>query len=323
MGGVHWGRLLSLEGDARTRLAGMSAPTAATWGALLGRYTACLHDGAPASLVSDSGGASTSADVAAGCTRLQIRHETLVSTPGESEQNWLATHVHGQRRLYDYQGSVARTPAAWEPRPQAFIQAYHTPAPPGRLKDHRFPAIPGEVFGTAQGRVYTPEERARPFAQAVLPRTTNRPGGVTLPSSHVYVAEGLPRTPVLLWVAGAPLRAGFEHVVRAEYRGHDEWRDRTVQDIQDGRLYPTRVAARPGRRIPLTPHDSGVVDRRQSPKRRVPHVSPPPPWLLFEVVAPGEGRLQGAPVSRMLWRALYLVSLVFKCRLEDRVFPRC
>jgi transposase InsO family protein len=47
-------------------------------------YTACLQHGAPRRLVSDSGGAYTSADFEAVCTRLQIQHETIVSTQGES-----------------------------------------------------------------------------------------------------------------------------------------------------------------------------------------------------------------------------------------------
>jgi hypothetical protein len=67
--GVHWWSLIILEGYSRTMLAGMIAPTEATWVALMVLYTACLHYGAPVSLVSDSGGASTSADFEAVCTR--------------------------------------------------------------------------------------------------------------------------------------------------------------------------------------------------------------------------------------------------------------
>jgi Winged helix-turn helix len=67
--GVHWWSLIILEGYSRTMLAGMIAPTEATWVALMVLYTACLRYGAPASLVSDSGGAYTSADFEAVCTR--------------------------------------------------------------------------------------------------------------------------------------------------------------------------------------------------------------------------------------------------------------
>jgi transposase InsO family protein len=183
-------------------LAGMIAPTEATWVALMVLYTACLRYGAPASLVSDRGGAYTSADFEAVCTRLHIQHETIVSTQGESYQNWMETHFNVQRRLYDDQFSLACTPAELAQRHQAFLQTYNTTAHQGLLKDQRFPAIPGEVLGTAQGRVYTPEELARHFAQAVLPRTTNRHGCVTLHSYHFSVEEGLPRTQVLLWVSG-------------------------------------------------------------------------------------------------------------------------
>jgi hypothetical protein len=92
--GVHWRSLIILEGYSRTMLAGMIAPTEATWVALMVLYTACLRYGAPASLVSDSGGAYTSDDFEAVCTRLQVRHETIVSTQGESYLNWMETHFN-------------------------------------------------------------------------------------------------------------------------------------------------------------------------------------------------------------------------------------
>jgi hypothetical protein len=265
----------------------MIAPTEATWVALMVLYTACLRYGAPASLVSDSGGAYTSADFEAVCTRLQIQHERIVSTQGESYQNWMETHFNVQRRLYDYQFSLARTPAELEQRHQAFIQTYNTTAHQGLLKDHRVPAIPVEVLGTARGRVYTPEELARHFAQAVVPRTTNRYGCVTLHSYHFYVEEGLPRTQVLLWVCGEQLRAVFENVVLAEYRCRYDGREHRVQDIREGVFYLTRFASRQARLIPLTPEDSMVVYRAKPLRRRVPHISPPPQLLLFEVVTTG------------------------------------
>ena len=164
-----------------------------------------------------------------------------------------------QRRLSDAQFALARTPPELEPRHQAFIQPSNTTAHQGLLKEQRCPAIPGEVLGTAKGRVYTPEERARHVAQAVLPRTTNRHGCVTLHSDHFDVEEGLPRTQGLLWVSGAPLRAVFAHVVLAEDRCRYEWREPHVRDIREGRFSPPRLASRQGRRIPLTPQDSLVI----------------------------------------------------------------
>ena len=136
--GVHWWSLIILEGHSRTMLAGIIAPTEATWLALMVLYTACLRYGAPVYLVSDSGGAYTSADFEAVCTRLQIQHETIVSTQGESYQNWMETHFNVQRRLYDYQFSLAPTPAALEQGHQAFL-----PKP-----RHDFRDIYGELSGS-------------------------------------------------------------------------------------------------------------------------------------------------------------------------------
>ena len=50
--------------------------------------------------MADSGGAYTSNDFEAICRRLQMQHETIESTTGESDQNLMETHVNIQRRLY-------------------------------------------------------------------------------------------------------------------------------------------------------------------------------------------------------------------------------
>ena len=94
--------------------------------------------------MADGGGAYTSNDFEAGCARLRIQHETIASRKGESDQNWMETHFNIQRRLYDDQFSLARTPAELEQRHQAFIRTYNTTAHQGLLKDRRLPPIPVE-----------------------------------------------------------------------------------------------------------------------------------------------------------------------------------
>jgi hypothetical protein len=156
-------------------------------------------------------------DFEAVCARLQIQHETIESTKGESYQNLMETHFNIQRRLYDYQFSLARTPLELERRHQAFIQTYNTTTHQGLLKDQRLPPIPVEVLSSATGRMYTQDELACHFSHALFPRMTNRHGCVTLHSYHFYVEAGLPHTQVLLWVSGEHLRAAFDNVVLAEY----------------------------------------------------------------------------------------------------------
>jgi transposase InsO family protein len=200
--GVKCWSLLILEGYSRTILAGAMAPTEATWAALMVLYTACVRYGAPTSLVSDSGGASTSDAFEAVCTRLEIDHKTIVRTQGQSSLNWIETHCDIQRRLYDYQFSLARTPSDSEQRHQACIPIYNTTAPQGLLTDQRLPPIPVAILGAAQGRRYPQEVLAEKFAHALFPRTTNRYGCVPLHSYHFYVEAGVPQTQVLLWVYG-------------------------------------------------------------------------------------------------------------------------
>jgi Homeodomain-like domain len=285
--GVHWWSLILLEGYSRTMLAGAMAPTEATWAALMVPYTACLRYGVPDTLISDSGGAYTAHMFEGTCVRLQLSHETIESTQGESYQNLVETHFNIQRRLYDYQFSLARTPMELDQRHQAFIQTYNTTAHQGLLRDQRLPPIPVDVLGTAKGRLYAEGELARRFSQALFPRTTNRYGCVTLHSYHFYVEAGLPQTQVLLRVAGEPLRAVFGNVVLAEYRCRDDWRDRQVKDVREGLLYQTPFASPQGSLIPLTPRESRVIRRARRSRRRGPRPSPAPQLLLFELVSAG------------------------------------
>src|SRR6266571_5662644 len=178
--GVKWWSLIILDGYSRTMLAGAVAPTEASWVALMVLYTACLRYGAPQALISDSGGAFTSNEFEAVCTRLQIDHKLIESTKGESYLNWMETHFNVQRRLYDYPFSLTTTPIEFEQAHQAFMELYNTTAHQGLLKDRCDPPIPLVVLGEAKGRLYTPEELTRKFSRALFPRTTNPYGCVTL-----------------------------------------------------------------------------------------------------------------------------------------------
>ena len=59
-----------------------------------------------------------------------------------SYQNWMETHFNIQRRLYDYQFSLATTPVEFERLHQAFIHTYNTTAHYGLLQDQRDPPMP-------------------------------------------------------------------------------------------------------------------------------------------------------------------------------------
>ena len=285
--GVKWWSLIILDGYSRTILAGAVAPSEASWVALMVLYTACLRYGVPETVISDSGGAYISHEFAAVCKRLQIHHEPIVGTKGESYKNLIETHFNVQRRLYDYQFSLTQTPAEFERVHQTFIQTYNATAHQGLLKAQFDPPIPLAVLGEAKGRLYTPEALARKFLRALFPRTTNRYGCVTLHSYHFYVEEGLPKTQVLLWVYGEQLRAVLDNVVLAEYRCHYDWRERKVKDIQDGVFYPTRFASPQGSLIPLNPQEALVVYRPTPLLRQARLPFPAQQLWLFELVQTG------------------------------------
>jgi Homeodomain-like domain len=282
--GVKWWSIILLDGYSRTMLAGAVAPTEASWVTLMVLYTACLRYGAPAHLISDSGGAFTSNEVTAVLKRLQIVPNPVVSTQGESYKNLMETHFNIQRRLYDYQFSLTTTPAEFEQAHQAFMETYNTTAHEGLLKDGLHPPVPLQVLGEAKGRLYTPEELSRRFSRALFPRTTNQYGCVTLHSYHFYVEAGLPKTRVLLWVYGEQLRAVLDHVILAEYRCRYDWREHHVKDIRDGVFYPTRFASPQGTLIPLTPHESLIVYRPKPTVRLVQRPVPVQQLWLFELV---------------------------------------
>ena len=282
--GVRWWSLIMLEGYSRTILAGAVAPVEASWVALMVLYTACLRYGVPEALISDSGGAFTSNEFEAVCTRLQIDHKPMESTKGESYLNWMETHFNVQRRLFDYQFSLTTTPGEFERVHQTFIETYNTTAHQGLLKDQFDPPIPIHVLGESKGRIFTQEELARKFSRALFPRITNRHGCVTLHSYHFYVEAGLPQTQVFLWVYGEQLRAVLDHVVLAEYHCRYDWREHKVMDIRDGVFYATRFASTQGSLVPLTPQESLVLYRPRPMARQAQLPFPAQQLWLFELV---------------------------------------
>ena len=166
--GVKWWSIILLDGSSRTMLAGAIAPTEASWVTLMGLYTACLRYGAPAYLISDSGGAFTSHEVTTVLKRLQIEPNPLLSTHGESYKNLMETHCNIQRRLYDYQCSLTTTPVEFEQAHQAFMATYNTTAHEGLLKDGFHPPIPLQVLGRGQrAEVYPGGALASVFTGAV------------------------------------------------------------------------------------------------------------------------------------------------------------
>jgi Homeodomain-like domain/Integrase core domain len=285
--GVKWWSLIILDGYSRTMLAGAVAPTEASWVALMVLYTACLRYGSPQTIISDSGGASISEAFEAVCDRLEIHHEPIVSTHGDSYKNLMATHFNVQRRLYDYQFSLTQTPAEFEQVHQAFLHTYNTTAHQGLLQEDFDPPIPLLVLGEAKGRMYTPDELTQKVSHALFPRTTNQYGCVTLHSYHFYIEQGLPKTRVLLWVYGEQLRAVLDNVVLAEYHCLYDWRIQKVTDIRDGVWYATRFASPQTSLLPLNAQEALVLYR----PRPVPHqtrlpVSAQQLWL-FELVRTG------------------------------------
>jgi len=282
--GVKWWSVIILDGYSRTMLAGAIAPAEASWVTLMVLHTACLRYGAPQSLISDSGGAFTSKEVLAVLQRLAITPNPIVSTHGESYQNLLETHFNIQRRLYDYQFAQTTTPTELEQVHQTFMTTYNTTAHQGLLHAGFAPPIPIQVLGEAKGRLYTPDELARKFSQALFPRTTNQYGCVTLHSYHFYVEMGLPQTHVLLWVYGEQLRAVVDHVVLAEYHCRYDWRDHKVKDIHDGVFYPTRFASPQGALLPLNPQEALVLYRPKPMTHQGQRVRPTQQLWLFELV---------------------------------------
>ncbi len=188
--------------------------------------------------------------------------------------NLMETHFNIQRRLYDYQLALTHTPQEFDEAHQRFLGLYNTTAHQGLLKEQFVPPIPLHVLGDSKGRLLSPQELTRKFAQALFVRTTNRYGCVTLHRSHFYVDYGLSQTPVLLWVTGEDLQAVYDHVLLAEYTCHYDLRSGTVTRLRLGQWYPSPFAAAQAQGILVerTPQDSQIVAR--PPARRRPAEGP-------------------------------------------------
>lgn len=284
--GVKWWSIIVLDGYSRTMLAGAVSGSEASWVALTVLFTACQRYGVPQYLISDKGSAYISHVFEAVCKRLGIDHRTITGKDGESYKNLMETHFNVQRRLYDYQFSLCRTPIEFEQAHRRFLELYNSTAHQGLQKEKFEPPIPLHVLGEAKGRLYSSEELEQKFSRALFPRVTNGYGCVTLHSYHFYVEAGLPKTKVLLWVYGNELRAVFQNVVLAKYVCHYDVRARKVKDIRDGRYFPhDDFASDQYTLIPLTPHEALVVYRQASAPRQARLPFPAEQLWLFELVS--------------------------------------
>jgi hypothetical protein len=183
--------------------------------------------------------------------------------------NLMETHFNIQRRLYDYQLALTRTPQEFDAAHQQFLALYNTTAHQGLLKERFASPIPLHVLGDSKGRLLPSQELTRKFAHALFVRTPNRYGCVTLHRFHFYVDQGLAQMPVCLWVTGEDLRAVYDHVLVAEYTCHYDLRTGTVTRLHLGHWYPSSFAASEvqGTLLERTPQDSLIVVRPPSGRR--------------------------------------------------------
>jgi hypothetical protein len=112
------------------------------------------------------------------------------------------------------------------------------------------------------------------------------------------VAEGVPKTQVLLGVYGAQGRTLWDKVLLAEYRCRSDRRTHQVQHRREGRVSPTRCVPPQGALLPFNPQEFLGRDRPQA--GRYPARTPWPPQhaLLFERVRSASGRLHSPQLSR-------------------------
>ena len=165
---------------------------------------------------------------------------------------------------------MTRTPCEFDEAHQRFLALYNATAHQGLLKEQFASPIPLHVLGEVKGRLYTSQELERKFAHALFVRTTNRYGCVTLHRSHFYVDQGVPQTPVLLWVSGQDLRAVCDQVLLADYLCHYDQRTGQVTNLRIGQWYPSPFAAcqAQGSLLERTPQDSVVLYRPPSVRRQ-------------------------------------------------------
>ena len=70
--------------------------------------------------------------------------------------NLMETHFNIQRRLYDYQLALTRTPHEFDEAHQRFLALYNTTAHQGLLKERFASPIPLHVLGDEQGAPVSP-----------------------------------------------------------------------------------------------------------------------------------------------------------------------
>jgi transposase len=193
--------------------------------------------GAPAILVSDSGGIFRANQAQRIYAALGIQKAEIERR--QPWQNYIETMFNVQRRMADWNFAQAQS---WEElilNHDQWVTNYNTQAHWAHQQREDGRLSPVAVLGWVQGRVVSAEELERAFAPVQIPRRVDRSGYVRFRHWRLYGERGLARQTVAVWLTPERLVLTYSDEPLAQYAATYARDRRHLKAVREERLFLT------------------------------------------------------------------------------------
>jgi len=264
--GVQYYSLCILEGYSRAFLAGVVLSTQARGPVLKLLYETVLMWGAPATIVSDSGGAFVSDDYERCGERLGIRIEHIESR--QSWQNMIETHFNLQRLMADPQFARCQNEAELQQEHTRFLDRYNRSSHSAHLKRKDGKRTPQDVLAWVRGEPLTTQRVARAFRELLWTRTLDRAGYALVQNYYLYAERAASRQRVCLWLWDDTLRIDCQDELLASYPCAYDSQRGELRTVHEPTLHPNHFAQQQQALFHLGPEQWQRVNRLAKQQRR-------------------------------------------------------
>jgi transposase len=213
--GIQYYSLCILEGYSRAFLSGVVLATQARGPVLKLLYETVQQWGAPAAIVSDSGGAFISDDYRRTCSRLGIEVHYIEAR--QSWQNLIETHFNIQRKMTDHKFAALTSEVQLQAEHTAFLDLYNSMGHAAHQKRRDGKRTPHDVLSWVRGQPLSKRQLEAAMGETLWMRTTDRAGYVLVQNYFLYAERAANRQRVSLWLWDDTLHIDHRDEVLASY----------------------------------------------------------------------------------------------------------
>ena len=231
-------------------------------------YEAVRQWGAPAAIVSDSGGAFTSEDYRRTCSRLGIEVHYIEAQ--QSWQNLIETHFNIQRKMTDHKFESLTTEAQLQAEHTAFLNLYNSMGHAAHQKRRDGKSTPQDVLSWVRGQPLSKRQLEAALGEMLWMRTTDRAGYVLVQNYFLYAERAANRQRVCLWLWDDTLHIDCQDEVLARYACSYDHKAQRIKKLGEPTLYENRFSRQQPQLLQIGPEQwQRITQRHKGQRQRV------------------------------------------------------